>query len=293
VPTCFVYHIDSAKGNCAVREESNEVEITAVKVRQDLERGDVVSAFKSCENFVVEGNRNVTHSFRLASLMGTIAKGFPAVGRLSTVLSLGSGADTGLIHLMLTEINTENNCSAMCQQYQLHIAYKETISEQYLLLEWNIGSQHSTPIVISQIAHRFWIVYISRPEVGDSCLGQSCPLHFRSKTSISNADVETNVVAAHEQLGWHFSRSDSRFSEYHLLSWTAANAICKSIGMQLASITTEDEYDIVKGLLWGQGYRAGKMNEDWITTPCRVESAVCMVFLGLHLTQVGVQRAIA
>ena len=114
-----------------------------------------------------------------------------------------------------------------------------------------------------------------------------CLLHFHSSNSISQ--VETNTVAAPDQQG------ESSFAEYHfiwgrtLLSWTDADGICRSIGMQLATIANEDEYDIVRGLLWGQGYRAGTiLNEDWITTPCRLELAVCLVFLGLQLTQVGV-----
>lgn len=58
--------------------------------------------------------------------------------------------------------------------------------------------------------------------------------------------------------------------------------------MYLASVTTEDELNIVKGLLWGEGYQRNMTsNEEWIVTPCRMESDVCFIYIGLLVDDVS------
>jgi hypothetical protein len=287
-PPCVQYVIDLLRLNCTVREESRVVDITSLKVSQDLSTiGRKTSVEETCRGFIVDSGVNATHSIRVSNFWETLELDLDLFG-LDRLRSVGDGAQIGHIHLNLTVISSTKDCPSKCKQYDMHVAYQEPVSGRYVLLKWVLGSQHTVSIVISQIAHLFWLIYIKGSTHGDSCLRKSCILRFESRNSVSHGDV-LNVVAASQQQG------DSSFAEYHFiwgpteLSWTAADRLCRSAGMQLASIATEDEYNIVKGLLLGKGYRAGsKSNEDWITTPCRVESAVCLVFLGLRMPQVSV-----
>lgn len=102
-------------------------------------------------------------------------------------------------------------------------------------------------------------------------------IHTKSSESVDNIELSKSQdllpFAAHHFL-W-------RPGEY---SWNEAHSMCGDIGMNLASITSTYEYNIVRGLLMGQGTTK---YEHWLLTPCRLETTVCLVFLGLHVDQVS------
>lgn len=77
------------------------------------------------------------------------------------------------------------------------------------------------------------------------------------------------------------------FGSYTLLwtsgecTWYEAEDTCQQMGMHLASISTADEFQLVTGLLAGQGYR--RATEARILTPCRTLYPLCIVFIGLQI----------
>ena len=71
------------------------------------------------------------------------------------------------------------------------------------------------------------------------------------------------------------------------LTWIEANATCSNLSMDLPSISSDDELELISHFLLGEAHLPEeKENVMPILTPCRLESPICVIFLGLW-TQVG------
>ena len=68
-------------------------------------------------------------------------------------------------------------------------------------------------------------------------------------------------------------------------TWTEAEEFCIGRWMQIASISSEDEFMIVTDMLYGKSYLsvADMSAEHWILTPCRLNITICIAFIGLKL----------
>lgn len=66
-------------------------------------------------------------------------------------------------------------------------------------------------------------------------------------------------------------------------TWYEAENVCKQTGdMHLASITNEEEYILVQGILAGDK-SAIELNATRILTPCRFGSSLCAIYIGLQV----------
>lgn len=191
----------------------------------------------------------------------------------------------GRIRLKISA-SLNRNCPVGCKRVLLCVAYEEIATGAYVILKWTLEGIYPS-VFVDQIAFGLWVLYLSFP--GRFCLTDSCILYLNVLPSIQfikeNSDVfwYTNSVMPHDI-----------FVQYNLLwttesyTWQQAEDLCQSAGMHLASISSELEYDIVSGLLAGAGYRKAELDssEMLINTPCRIESTLCMVYIGLQRNQV-------
>lgn len=67
------------------------------------------------------------------------------------------------------------------------------------------------------------------------------------------------------------------------LTWYEAEDMCQQMGMHQASISTSEEFQLVTGLLAGEGYTTEASVEQNILTPCRLVSPLCVVYIGLQV----------
>lgn len=195
-------------------------------------------------------------------------------------------------HIGLTiwvQVNQTNHCRLRCHGFQIVIAYRNPISQDHLLFSWELR-QENTMLALANSGIGAWLTYINtypkgNPECQNIDRSAICSLSLRPDDSLEQVTDETIETLSQEQ--------EDVFADYHFFwgpmhqSWTEAANMCETRQLHLASISTEEEYNIVKGLLWGQGYRTGQtVSEDWILTPCRMESDVCFIYIGLNLNEV-------
>ena len=113
-----------------------------------------------------------------------------------------------------------------------------------------------------------------------------CQLLFSYRVLHRSTDMRNLVMA---------NGSTPTFGVYSYLwtqdkfTWNQAYTSCMQLGSHLASISSDQEFNIVKDLLAGRGYtlpdtdsHVGEHVEYSILTPCRLESRLCMIYLGLR-----------
>ena len=126
------------------------------------------------------------------------------------------------------------------------------------------------------------MLHIRQQSVGDECLSSACD----RRLSISNIDLTHPITVKYVSV----SRSIPYvFATYVLLwvtqpySWEDAETVCKDMGWHLASVSSEEEYFIVKGMLKGEEYQVNQgIYEVSPVTPCKLASPLCVVHIGMQ-----------
>lgn len=293
-PLCLYYNIDIKVKVCSTRVEHEHVHITDLQIKQDIDRHSFAETFQSlCDNFTLAISQHVVYSASVTNYLDIVTSlsSYKNVNKLSLLDSPYIGSELGLIHLMHTLQNVDSSCPEVCRQYTVYVAYSETTTELYILVTWQVHLHDNLKLEVSHTGYvKWWLYFTASGEgTGHYCHKSPCQLHVNSqvrqsmdkedKSQILGASFNTNGVIpfVHYHYIWNTPR----------LSWTDSENTCQKAGMHLASITSEDEYDIVKGLLQGQGYtKKSGLKEDWIATPCKVESSICLVHLGLQVSEV-------
>lgn len=286
---CLNYNVKAQIKGCAAQEYPGRVYLTAEMVKIDITVNDFgdQSLYLACHEFRVNISRS---NMYFASVVNYFHELRLQKGRLSWLGSSMAGEILGRTHLMHTLWNMDADCQEECRQYTLYVTYADPTKERYVLLTWHVHLHNSLKVEVSQTSFVLWGLYITAAlsaGTKHTCETGSCQLHVYTNTTWSFEDSAGSIGASLNSSGV------ASFAAYHFLwgpsvhSWTEAETICRSSGMHLPSIANEKEYDIVKGFLWGQGYSVDDvLKEDWIATPCKVESVICLVYLGLQLTKV-------
>ena len=104
--------------------------------------------------------------------------------------------------------------------------------------------------------------------------------------SISNIDLTHPIPVKYIGVS---KSNHSVFATYVLLwttqpySWEDAEAACKDMDLHLASVSSEEEYFIVKGMLKGEEYQVNQTGyEVSPVTPCKLSSPLCVVHIGMQ-----------
>ena len=185
------------------------------------------------------------------------------------------------------EVTADANdfCPQNCSHFVLYIAYMEPGAGKYVLLEWRIQERHYV-VTVAQVAIAMWLLYVKRLEAVTPCDSLGCELSLRIRVSDLYPRQENVALAGASTL--------HPFAKYYYLwtskqyTWQGSEDLCQSAGMHLASITSETEYSIVRGMLYGEVRTNGPFQQTPILTPCRIESALCMVYIGLHKKEVRI-----
>lgn len=174
-------------------------------------------------------------------------------------------------------------CPVRCRELELHLAYMEPIKKNIVILHWNMqlitGWRN---ITVSQLFAPYspclaYILSHSTP-----CTEVLCP----KKLEVANYK---NVEPTRNIHSLDSAKSIASYAEYVLLwtsdelSWYGAEHSCMQLGMHLASISSEEEYRLVTGMLSGDGYGTYSHLEQRILTPCRTVSSLCIVYIGMQL----------
>ena len=178
------------------------------------------------------------------------------------------------------------------KKLHFHVVYLDSVLKQPTVLQWylNLRYGENSNLKIYQIpVISGWLIYVtllmtpSFTVVGNTSEAHLCQVRI----NISNkADVQS---AAENDIVTLDSPSLESFASYHFIwtqqeyTWYEAEDMCVKLGMHLASLTSETEYHVVQNLLSGDGYRLNDTKDGHgLLTPCRLETALCMIFIGLQ-----------
>lgn len=180
-------------------------------------------------------------------------------------------------------------CPTECQDFNLQLVYRESTGYKAIVIQWEL--QHLIDwkeITISQIPapKSGWFIYITQTANSSICVDM-CLGHVHTS-------VTTSPKPAHNLLSL-LRIGNAAFARYVLLwtsdyySWYEAQHACMQLGMHLASISTEEEYNLVTGMLSGEGYGTEFLSEERVLTPCRMQFFLCMIHIGMQIKVGGDQ----
>ena len=190
-------------------------------------------------------------------------------------------------------------CPSMCRMFYLTVAFEDTNN----YIQWKLDFQHSDSYQISLYRAPLykWMMWITMLADGMECETALCQVSFKLSLIRKRCNETTHCT-------WHSIKkhvlsvqpgdavagvvSESHiFAQYTLFwtkkkyTWTEAEELCIGRGMQIASISSEDEFMIVTDMLYGKGYKSVEdmSAEHWILTPCRLTITICIAYVGLKL----------
>ena len=190
-------------------------------------------------------------------------------------------------------------CPSMCRMFYITVAFEDTNN----YIQWRLDLLHSDSYRISLYRAPLykWMMWITMMADDMECKTASCEVSLKPSLILKECN-ETSKCA------WHSAHRHlppiqpgeavaSAVSESHIFAqythfwtkkkytWTEAENLCIDCGMQIASISSEDEFMIVTDMLYGKGYLSVSdlSAEHWILTPCRLNMTICIAYVGLKL----------
>lgn len=188
----------------------------------------------------------------------------------------------GLFELKLVfTVNSE--CPAHCRKCDVQLVYIEPTTRRVVILQWELLLHNEfETIIMCQIPARYtpWLLYTTQLASSNVCKESSCTVNIKTYDYSVHKPV-------HNILTLDRSSSSSIFAQYVFLwttnsyNWYEAESVCTDMGMQLASISSEEEYQLVTGMLWGEDYKTESLREQRILTPCKLEYYLCVIYIGM------------
>lgn len=185
---------------------------------------------------------------------------------------------------LIVNISFTTKCPMSCRQLRLHVAYNEPFRYGTVILKWEVHLvEHWQVVRVSQLPapNSTWLLYITHTSNDTSCFGKCLTNIASSQALFPNTEHYT----------LNTSSTSSSFAQYTLLwtsgdySWYEAENTCTQIGMHLASIASEEEYELVRGMIYGDAYLTGSASQHdlRILTPCRIAHFICVIHIGLQV----------
>ena len=190
-------------------------------------------------------------------------------------------------------------CPSMCRMFYITVAFEDTNN----YIQWKLDFQHSDSYHISLYRAPLykWMVWITMLADYLECKTVLCEVSL--KISLIRKRCNETTLCTWYSIKRHLPPvqpgdavasvvSESHiFAQYTLFwtkkkyTWKTAEGFCMDRGMQIASISSEDEFMIVTDMLYGKGYlsMADMSAEHWILTPCRLTVTICIAYVGLKL----------
>lgn len=200
---------------------------------------------------------------------------------LDSLLASVLNRDLGTFELNF-DLLINDLCPADCRTFELHLAYIEPIAHSTVIIQWKMFlSYRWQRITISQIpaVYTFWLLYVTQIANSMTCEENACLVEIVKSLTFYDEMVH-NLVTLNEP-------RPSVFAQYVLLwttgyyNWDEAEQACTQMGMHLASISSQEEYQLVTGMLLGEGYGTASYSEQRITTPCKTQSYLCIIYIGM------------
>ena len=198
----------------------------------------------------------------------------------------------GEVQLTLS-LSLSGQCSMNRKTFQLQVTglYHDSFHQQLTMIQWNVYMTDKERVELKMYQFPLlsgWEIHItSRTDPS---------YNWRSNTSKSiNCTAALNVTnneivvpaLRHDMVALNSPRRGP-FVGYHFIwtqqeyTWLEVENICARLGMHLASMTSETEYQIVRNLLSGDGYKLNNTKDGHgLLTPCRLETVLCLVYIGL------------
>lgn len=178
-------------------------------------------------------------------------------------------------------------CPSICRHFDLHLAYMEPVEGKTVVIQWHLDMVNISWHVITTSQLLFpgthWLIYIKQLFNLTSCGGAICSTLIQANDSTSRKGFERfdpNMLEVNVS-------DPSDFAQYIMLwtsndyTWYEANTICTDLGMNLPSITSEQEYELVRRMLSGENYQASPFFKT--VTPCKVNSPLCVIHIGMQV----------
>lgn len=191
----------------------------------------------------------------------------------------------GIAFVQLTlNISVSKQCSVQCRSFNLHLAYAESVNYRIVVLNWQLHLDNgSTVIIVSQIPapYTLWLLYVTYLANRNACNQSDCSAQVdtsdHTQYTLLPDMVSLDILNSHYFAQYVFMWVPGEYS------WFEAEETCVQLGMHLASISSNEEYRLITGMLLGDGYGTESSLEPQMFTPCRTEEFVCMIYIGMHV----------
>lgn len=278
-PKCWLFVINVTMP-CHSTERIKSV-LSDALIQQDLQRYKRVHVCPESQTTFVSSNTTTRVYMKQLGILGEIdnyrrnGKQYGLVAKSYLSWTLGQS------ELTLT-VSVKEQCPDHCRKFELHFTYIEPVDRGTVILQWQLlFSDSKQSIVISQLPtdNSAWLLYATQIAMLGVCKKDTCDVEIIKS-------VTNDPYLGHNLLTLDHPGS-SVFAHYVLLwtsddySWYEAEQVCTQMDMHLASITSQEEYQLVTGMLSGEGYRTEFHHESRILTPCKTVSYLCTIYIGM------------
>ena len=166
-----------------------------------------------------------------------------------------------------------SDCPKECQDIDIFLIYKDYTGNTFVTMTWNVNFRRSNIFTLHMYTVPFLniLVWIRAKAPKEVCFVSKCDILVdKDIVRVTNTHQYTATTVSDKK---RLSASYTYVWTLRNLTWTSANAICSDLGMQLLSIASEDELELITTFLIGDG----------LLTPCRLETPLCAIFIGLQV----------
>ena len=166
-----------------------------------------------------------------------------------------------------------SDCPKECQEIDIFLIYKDYTGNNFVTMTWNVNFRRSNIFTLHMYTVPFLniLVWLGAKTPKEVCFVPKCDILVdKNIVRVTNTHQYTATTVSDKK---RLSASYTYVWTLRNLTWTSANAICSDLGMQLLSIASEDELELITTFLIGDG----------LLTPCRLETPLCAIFIGLQV----------
>lgn len=256
-----------------------DIQIRLSKHKQD----ETFTCYRSSVSLRNEGNSHLIYVKSPDSLtvLDTVVSGDKNLGALSTLI-----LDRDISYIeMKVNISINTRCPSQCKQSDLYVAYRD-VRFKTVVLYWKLHI-HVPWMVITCSQMLFprtnWLIFITSFANQSVCEDVICNTQIETSNEALPYQMPHNLNPLHGSDSSPVAKITFLWTSSSY-SWNEAETLCLELGMHLISITSKEEFNLVKSMLAGDIYDKNNLLQPrLLLTPCRVQGIICNVHLGLQV----------